>query len=83
VLLAGMAAALVLTARRAFSGTRRAAVAPVVERRSERLLREIAALDAEFERGGDDARRALYEERRNALKAELTTALAEERRRPR
>jgi hypothetical protein len=83
VLLAGMAAALVLTARRAFSGARRAAVAPVVERRSERLLREIAALDAEFERVGDGARRAAYDKRRNALKAELSTALAEERRRPR
>jgi len=84
VLLAGMAAALVLTARRAFSGGRRVAVKPVAERRSERLLREIAALDAEFERdGSDESRRASYEPRRNALKADLSTALAEERKRPR
>jgi hypothetical protein len=82
VVLAGMAAALVLTARRAFAGARRAAVVPIVELKSERLLRAIAALDAEFERAaGDDTRRAAYEERRAALKAELSAALAEERRR--
>jgi hypothetical protein len=81
VILAAMAAALVLTARRSFSGMRRATVAPVRERKSETLLRSIAALDAEFERGGDAAARAGYEDRRNALKAELAAALADERRR--
>ena len=82
VILAAMAAALVLTARRSFSGMRRATVAPVRERKSETLLRSIAALDAEFERGGGDATaRAAYEDRRNALKAELAAALADERRR--
>jgi len=83
VLLAGMAAALVLTARRSFGRVRRVAAAPVVARKSETLLRTIAALDAEFERGGSsESARAAYEERRNTLKAELTSALAEERRRP-
>lgn len=82
VMLAGMAAALVLTARRSFSGARRARTTPPVERKSEALLRAIATLDAEHERvGADDARRATYEAQRNALKAELTSALAEERRR--
>jgi hypothetical protein len=81
-MLAAMAAALVLTARRSFGGMRRARVAPVVERRSQKLLRDIAVLDAEFERGGGDpSRRQAYEERRHVLKAELTAALAEERKR--
>jgi hypothetical protein len=81
-MLAAMAAALVLTARRSFAGGRRARVVPVVERRSEALLRDIAVLDAEFERGGGDpSRRDAYEARRNVLKTELTAALAEERKR--
>jgi hypothetical protein len=81
-MLAAMAAALVLTARRSFSGMRRVRVAPVVERKSQVLLREIAVLDAEFERGGGDpSRQEVYEARRNALKVQLTAALAEERKR--
>ena len=81
-MLAAMAAALVLTARRSFGGMRRMRTAPVVERKSQTLLRSIAELDAEYERGGSDpSRRPAYESRRNALKAELTTALAEERKR--
>jgi hypothetical protein len=80
-ILAAMAAALVLTARRSF-GRMRPAAAARPERKSETLLRAIAALDAEFERGGSDpARHAAYEKRRNTLKAELTAALAEERKR--
>jgi hypothetical protein len=82
-MLAAMAAALVLTARRSFGGMRRLKTAPTVERRSQTLLRRIAELDAAFERGGSDpVGRASYDEQRNALKAELMTALAEERKRP-
>jgi len=44
---------------------------------TEALAREIASLDAEFERTGaaDAASRAAYEERRRALKRELASAL--------
>jgi hypothetical protein len=44
---------------------------------TESLAREIASLDAEFERAGsaDAATRAAYEERRRALKRELASAL--------
>ena len=44
---------------------------------TEALAREIATLDAEFERAGaaDAAARAAYEERRRALKRELAIAL--------
>jgi hypothetical protein len=81
-MLAAMAAALVLTARRSFGGARRFRTAPVVERKSQTLLRTIAELDAEFERSrSDPSLRAAYEARRNTLKGELTTALAEERKR--
>jgi hypothetical protein len=81
-ILAAMAAALVLTARRSFGGMRRLRTAPIPERKSQTLLRSIAAIDEEFERGGSDpARREAYEARRNTLKAELTAALAEERKR--
>lgn len=82
VLLAAMAAALVLTARRAFSRTRMMPLKPRAELRSEALLRSIAALDAEFERApADDAARAAYESRRAELKAELMSTLAAERKR--
>ncbi len=48
-----------------------------VSTRTEALAREIASLDAEFERAGaaDSAARAAYEERRRALKRELAQAL--------
>jgi hypothetical protein len=48
-----------------------------VSSRTELLAREIASLDAEFERAGaaDTAARAAYEERRRALKRELAEAL--------
>lgn len=83
VMLAAMAAALVLTARRSFSRVR-SAPRVVAEPRSQELLRAIAALDADFERGGakDAAATDAYEARRAALKAELMDALAAERRRP-
>ena len=50
--------------------------APVATR-TEALAREIASLDAEFERAGgaDAAARAAYEDRRRALKRELAQAL--------
>jgi hypothetical protein len=82
VLLAAMAATLVLTARRSFSRMRRAPAAVAVSR-SEAMLREIAALDAEFERhpSPDDAARAAYEAKRAAMKQELMDTLAAERKR--
>jgi len=54
----------------------RPARAPV-STRTELLAREIASLDAEFERAGgaDTATRAAYEERRRALKRELAQTL--------
>jgi hypothetical protein len=81
-LIAAMAGALVLTARRSFSRTRAPARA-VVEPKSEQLLRAIAALDGDFERQAapDEATRADYEARRAALKTELMDMLAAERRR--
>jgi hypothetical protein len=82
VLIAAMAAALVLTARRAMTRTRVAAIVPRPERRSEALLRAIAALDEEFERApANETARADYDARRAALKAELMEALAAERKR--
>src|SRR3569623_3654969 len=53
----------------------RSSRAPVTTR-TEALAREIAALDAEFERAGpeDAAARAAYEERRRAHKRELAQA---------
>jgi hypothetical protein len=82
VMLAAMAAALVLTARRSFSLVRGPHV-PRAEPRSQELLRAIAALDAEFESGPpkDAAATQAYEDRRAAMKAELMEALAAERRR--
>lgn len=82
-LIAAMAAALMVTARRSFTRVR----APIVSRaeaRSQELLRSIAALDTEFERNPspDDAAKTSYETRRAALKTELADALAAERRRP-
>ena len=81
-LIAAMAAALVLTARRSFSRGRAASPA-VAEPKSEGLLRAIAALDAEFERNPapDEQTRAAYEARRNTLKSELMSMIAAERRR--
>jgi hypothetical protein len=83
VMLAAMAAALVITARRSFSRVR-PAMMPVAEPPSQELLRAIAALDADFERRGatDAAVTEAYEARRGAMKAELMQTLAAERRRP-
>jgi hypothetical protein len=73
-----MAAGLVAWYARA---RRRSALAPKsrapVPDAAETLAREIASLDAEFERAGaaDDSARAAYEERRRALKRELASAL--------
>jgi hypothetical protein len=79
-MLAAMAAALVLTARRAFAGQRRVAAQPVVESKSDTLLRAIAALDEEFDRGPRDAAaRAAYEARREELKRQLSELLAARR----
>jgi len=82
-LIAAMAAALVLTARRSFTLGRAPVVATRPPLRSEALLRDIAALDAQFERepNADDAVKTAYETRRAALKAELVETLAAERRR--
>ncbi len=81
VLIAAMAAALVLTARRATT-RRRVAVTPHAELESESLLRAIAALDEEFDRApADDAARAAYEARRAELKSQLMSTLAAERKR--
>ena len=69
--------------RRSFSRTRPAPVAARAELKSEALLRSLAALDEEFERApADDAARAAYEARRAALKSELMSTLAAERKRP-
>lgn len=82
VLLAAMAAALVLTARRSFSRVR-ATPKSQAEPKSEQLLRAIATLDAEFERvpAPDNVARASYEARRAELKRELLEMLAAERKR--
>jgi hypothetical protein len=82
-LLAAMAAALVLTARRSFSRSLSPARGGKSDApRSETLLRAIADLDAEFERNRapDDAARAAYEARRSDLKSQLMGMLASERR---
>jgi hypothetical protein len=79
-----MALALVVAARRSRPRVAFAAdvVSPPAESRSRVLAREIAALDAEFERHSapDEQTRLAYEARRLALKRELGDALAEERR---
>ncbi|MDB4875959.1 MAG: hypothetical protein JWM41_2405 [Gemmatimonadetes bacterium] len=82
-LLAAMTLALVFAARRstpklAFARRVRAEPSP-----AEALLRAIADLDADFERGtfADDDARAGYETKRAALKAELSVVLAASRRR--
>jgi hypothetical protein len=80
-LLAAMAVSLVFAARR--SVPRRAvAMAQPVEAPSRALIRAIAALDADFERGAaaDDATREAYATKRASLKSELAAALAAERR---
>ena len=80
-MLAAMLMALIFAARR---GAHRPAAAPAArpESRSQALVREIASLDAAFERQGpvDDATAASYRDRRSALKSELAEALAAERR---
>lgn len=78
IVLAAMALALVLAGRRsiprlAFAGR------STTEPRSRILIREIAALDSEFEREPPGASRESYEARRAALKAELTRVLDAER----
>ena len=82
-LIAAMAAALVVTARRSFRRVRAPIVANAEESKSQQLLRRIAALDAEFERTAspDDGAKAAYEGRRAELKKELMETLAAERRR--
>jgi hypothetical protein len=81
-LLAAMVVALLVAARRgaprlAFASRKR--TAPT---RSDALLRAIADLDADFERGAfaSDEARASYMEKRTALKAELSGVLAATRR---
>ena len=79
----GMLASLAVAMRRRAPATRSAPIAvTVADRPSERLLREIVALDDAFERAPDrsSAGRAEYESRRAALKAQLAEALAGERR---
>ena len=80
-LLAAMILSVVFAARR--SAPRRAPVSAVpIESPSRTLLRAIATLDAEFERGApkDAAARAAYETKRASLKSDLAAALAAERR---
>lgn len=82
-LLAAMLVALVVASRRPM--VRRPLVVPArvaPEPRSRRLLRELAALDEQFEadHAADDATRAEYETKRAALKTQFGEALAEERR---
>jgi hypothetical protein len=72
---AGLVAWYLHPRRRSALATSRS-IAPV-STKTEALAREIASLDAEFERAGatDSAARAAYEERRRALKGELAKAL--------
>ncbi|HEY8794857.1 MAG TPA: hypothetical protein VIM15_07910, partial [Gemmatimonadaceae bacterium] len=60
--------------RRGAGGAASSAAAPTA---TETLAREIARLDADFERTGsaNDAARASYEERRRELKRELASVL--------
>lgn len=82
--IAGALAALMLVGLGAWyaRARRRSASAPLPSRASrpnatESLARQIATLDAEFERASapDDSARAAYEARRRELKRELTSAL--------
>lgn len=63
--------------RRSTSRTPGLASAAAADREAERLARQIADLDAKFERARDpdDAARAAYDAQRARLKHELTTAL--------
>jgi hypothetical protein len=83
-LLAAMVVALVVAARRSvFRRPLAAASLPVArELRSHGLMRELAALDEEFEKiaSPDDATRAEYQAKRAALKSQFAEAIAEERR---
>ena len=60
--------------RRGSRGVAPSAAAPTA---TERLAREIARLDADFERAGsaNEAARAAYDERRRELKRELSSVL--------
>ncbi len=80
-LLAAMVVSLVFASRR--SAPRRAVVTtPPVEAPSRALIRAIAALDTDFERGAavDEAAREAYATKRASLKSELAAALSAERR---
>jgi len=83
-LLAAMVVALVVAARRSvFRRPLAAASLPVArELRSHGLMRELAALDEEFEKiaSPDDATRGEYQAKRAALKSQFAEAIAEERR---
>jgi hypothetical protein len=83
-LLTAMVVALVVAARRSvFRRPLAAASLPVArELRSHGLMRELAALDEEFEKiaSPDDATRAEYQAKRAALKSQFAEAIAEERR---
>jgi hypothetical protein len=83
VLVATMAVALLVAARRSMSRRPLAATfASVPELRSHAIMRGLAALDEEFEAivTPDDARRAEYQAKRAALKSQFAEAIAEERR---
>jgi hypothetical protein len=85
VVIAGAMLATLVVALRRRAPSPRPAPAAVTARAlpSQRLLREIAALDAAFERAPspDSSARAEYVSRRAALKAQLAEALAAERQR--
>ena len=82
-LLTAMIVALFYAARRARPAlaASMAATVPVPESRSAVLVRNLAALDEEFEHApqGDNERRATYERDRAALKQQIADALAAER----
>ena len=81
-LVVAIALAMLLSLARAFGRrstprTRGLASAAAADREAERLARQIADLDAKFERARDpdDASRATYDAQRSRLKSDLTTAL--------
>jgi hypothetical protein len=77
-----MVAALFVASRRTRPRAQFAGAPMVVDSLSQRLLRELASLDEAFEKNpAPDSGRAQYEERRAALKSELSEVLAAERRR--
>ncbi|MEP6493107.1 MAG: hypothetical protein ABJF01_10550 [bacterium] len=81
VVLAAMACALIFAGRRTSPSRTHSRIA-AQPTRAQTVLRDIAALDAEYERAPvpeDSDARFVYESKRSALKAELAAAMASER----